>query len=162
MFKDLREKQQLCYRVSSKVYTKGNTGVIKLFTSTTTDNPDTKEFTYNNVQKSIDSFNKQIQLMKTQKVTPEELECAKLALKNEILSMTESTIDKNLSLAINQNDYYGALKDNEALKIIDSITAEDIYNAANYVFKGKPLYSVLASENTIKANQDYFKTLENI
>lgn len=162
LFKDLREQQQLCYRVRSKVHTKGNTGSIELFTSTTTDNPDTKEFTYNNVQKSIDSFNKQIQIMKTQKVTPEELECAKLALKNEILSMTESTIDKNLSLAINQNDYYGALKDNEALKIIDSITAEDIYNAANYVFKGKPLYSVLASENTINANQDYFKNLENI
>ena len=43
--------------------------------------------------------------------------------------------------------------------MIDTITVQDIYNAANYVFASKPTYSILAKENTLKANEEYFKTL---
>ena len=48
---------------------------------------------------------------------------------------------------------------NEALKMIDSITVDDIYNTADYVFSGKPVYSILATENTLKANQEYLNKL---
>ena len=45
------------------------------------------------------------------------------------------------------------------LETIDEITPDDIYNAANYIFKGKPLYSILATENTLKENKTYLDSL---
>ena len=43
--------------------------------------------------------------------------------------------------------------------MIDTITADDIYNAANYIFKEKPVYSIVATENTLKANEKYLNSL---
>jgi hypothetical protein len=56
---------------------------------------------------------------------------------------------------------YGKYRTNMLLNEIDKITAEDIYNAANYIFSNKPTYSVLATEDTLKANEEFFKGLEN-
>ena len=44
-------------------------------------------------------------------------------------------------------------------QVYDEITSDDIYNAANYIFKGKPIYSILATDNTLKANKDYLDKL---
>ena len=38
--------------------------------------------------------------------------------------------------------------------IDDEITVDDIHNAANYIFAGKPVYSILATENTLKENKE--------
>lgn len=54
---------------------------------------------------------------------------------------------------------YGISRENQILEEIDKVTADDIYNAANYIFSGKPTYSVVATEDTLKYNEDYFKTL---
>ncbi len=159
LFNDLREKQQLAYRVNSKVNYNDNTGVIKLQIGTTTENKDTNEISYDNVQKAINGFNKHIERIKTEKVSNEELESAKKYLKNTLINNAETTSGKNEVLSYCSLRFHSALSDNEALKIIDGITPDDIYNAANYIFSGKPTYSVLATENTIKANQDFFKTL---
>ncbi len=159
LFNDLREKQQLCYRVNSTTRYYGNAGLLKLYIGTTTENKDTKEISYDNVQKSINGFNQHIHRLMTEKVSEEELENAKLNFKNTILSDTETSFGKNNSIAANVNDLNGPLADNELLKAIDKITTDDIYNAANYIFSGKPTYSVLATENTLKANEDFFKNL---
>ena len=79
--------------------------------------------------------------------------------KNVILSMNETSEDKNASISDGMQGFYGPLTDNELLKVVDEITVDDIYNAANYVFAGKPTYSILATANTLKANEEYFKTL---
>ena len=79
--------------------------------------------------------------------------------KNSILSRNETNAAKNNSLTDSINSYYGLLTENEKLKVIDEITVEDIYNAANYIFNNKPVYSILATENTIKANENYLKNL---
>jgi len=159
LFNDLREKQQLAYSVGSVTHNIDNIGIIKLNIGTTTENQSTNEISYDNIRKSIDGFNKHIQKIKTEKVSEEELENAKLHYKNIILSMNETSSDKTASLMGGVGSFYGPLEDNEVLKIIDEITVDDIYNAANYVFKGKPIYSILATENTLKANEDYLKTL---
>ena len=159
LFNDLREKQQLAYRVNSSVNFYDNAGLFKFYIGTTTENPETKDFSYDNIQKSINGFNKHIEKIQKEKVSEEELENAKLNYKNMILSDVETTSGKNNSLTANITSLYGPLADNELLKMIDSITVDDIYNAANYIFKGKPTYSILATENTIKANEDFFKTL---
>ena len=80
-------------------------------------------------------------------------------MKNAILSNTESMSAKNASLLVGMNSFYGELEKNKCLEIIDSISVQDIYNAANYVFATHPTYSILAKENTLKANEEYFKTL---
>ena len=40
---------------------------------------------------------------------------------------------------------------NKYLKMIDTINADDIRNAANYVFNGESVTSIVASKNTIDA-----------
>ena len=159
LFNDLREKQQLAYRVNSSVRYYDNAGLFKLYIGTTTENKETGELSFDNVQKSINGFNRHIRKIMTEKVTEEELNNAKLNFKNMILTDTETTAGKNDSLSSNITTFNGPLADNELLKIIDTITVDDIYNAANYIFSGKPTYSVLATENTLKANEEFFKTL---
>lgn len=159
LFNDLREKQQLAYRVNSSINFYEDIGVFKLFISTTTDNKQTKEQNFDNVKKSINGFNKHIKKLMSEKVTQEELDNAKLYLKNLVLSGTETTVGQNDSLASGIVDLNGALIDNEVLKTIDTITVDDIYNAANYIFGSKPTYSILATEDTINANKEFFDSL---
>ena len=158
LFNDLREKQQLCYKVNAKVKYFGNTGVFSMNIGTTTDNASMGDM--KNLQKSIDGFNKHVRKLKSEYVTPEELATAKLELKNEIYSNNETTFGKTDSLEMGLSSMYGPLTENEVLKVIDTITAEDIYNAANYIFGEKPTYSIVATEKTIKANEEYLKGLE--
>ena len=158
LFNDLREKQQLAYHVCSGVRYLDDSGVFSLKIGTTTENTSVGDF--KNVQKSIEGFNKHIQKIMSEKVTQEELDSAKLDYKNCLLTDYETTSSKNINLAYSLSSVYGPLKANEILKIIDQITVDDIYNAANYIFKNKPVYSILATENTLKANEEYLKNLE--
>ena len=160
LFNDLREKQQLAYHVGSLFTQVENIGVINLNIGTTTENHVMNETSYDNIQKSINGFNKHINKIKTEYVSEEELNNAKLHMKNAILSDYESTSAKNISLIDGMNGFYGELENNKVLEMIDTITVQDIYDAANYVFAGKPTYSILAKENTLKANEEYFKTLK--
>ena len=127
---------------------------------TTTENKDTGEISYDNLQKSVEGFKNHVQKLKTERVTPEELQNAKLALKDSILTMNQASAGKCDTLASSINTPYGITRANQILDIIDTITSDDIYNAANYIFSQKPVYSIVASENTLKNNADYLKTLE--
>ena len=159
LFNDLREQQKLAYHVRSNFKITDNTGIFYLKIGTTTENKDTNEISYDNLQKSIDGFNKHIQKIKTEKVTEEELNNAKLNLKNSILNMNNTYGSQTDRLLYNLNTPYGISRDNQALQMVDSITADDIYNTANYVFSGKPIYSIVATENTLNANDSYLKSL---
>ena len=161
LFQDLRENQKLAYSVHSDLSITEDTGVVELEIGTTTDNKDTGEISYDNIKKSIEGFNNHIEKMKQEKVSDEELENAKRSLKNAILNANETNSGKNKSLEYGLVSPYGVGKENLILETIDSITSDDIYNAANYIFKGKPLYSIVATENTLKANKDFLDSLEN-
>ena len=159
LFNDLRENQKLAYHVRSNFNITDNIGMFYLKIGTTTENKDTNEISYDNVQKSIYGFNKHIQKIKTEKVTDEELSNAKLNLKNMVLNGNNTPVDRTIELSGNIDTPYGILRDNLALQMIDSITADDIYNTANYIFSEKPIYSILATENTLKANREYLNNL---
>lgn len=159
LFQDLREKQKLAYSVHSNMNIIDDIGTIVLEIGTTTENKDTNEISYENLQKSIDGFNKHIEKIKSEKVPDEELNNAKLSLKNAILNSNETNSGKNKSLEYGLISPYGINSENLILKMIDKITADDIYNAANYIFNGKPIYSILATDNTLKANKDYLDKL---
>ncbi len=161
LFMDLREKEKLAYHVRSNYRTNENIGILSLKIGTTTDNKETGEQSFDNVQKSIDGFNRHINKIKTEKVTQEELDNAKLNYKNTILNRNHTTYDRTSSILHGANSVYGLSRENQLLEEIDRITVDDIYNAANYIFSGKPVYSILATENTLKNNKDYLKSLIN-
>lgn len=160
LFSDLREKEKLAYHVKSNTRIYENIGVISVKIGTTTDNKDTGEKSFENIKKSIEGFNRHIEKIKTEKVTDEELANAKLSLKNQILNSNHASDDKTISLLQGLNSPYGLSRENLLFDEIDKITLDDIYNAANYIFAGKPTYSIVATEDTLKANADYLKSLE--
>lgn len=162
LFSDLREQQKLAYQVSSKLGYFDSSGVMLLFIKTTTDDPQTGIVSYDNVQKSLEGFNKHVQKLMNENVSDEELECAKLTLKNRILDGSELTADKNSAIFEGLKSFYGVSQDNQILDMIDKITPADIRAAAGYVFNGNPTISIVATKNTIDNNKEYLKTKGNI
>lgn len=160
LFQDLRETRKLAYQVNSKLNYFDNSGVVALNIKTTTDDPSAK--TYDNLQKSLDGFNEHVQKMMNENVTDEELENAKLTLKNKILDGSELTADKNIGILSGEKSFYGVSADNLALDLIDKVSAEDIKAAANYVFNSNPTVSVVATKDTIDNNKQYLQKLGNI
>ena len=161
LFMDLRENEKLAYHVKSSYSGQDDIGNITLKINTTTDNKETGEKHFDNVEKSINGFKRHIEKIKSEKVTDEELNNAKLSLKNAILNNNHSDLGKSLSLLNSAFSPYGVEKTNMLLKEIDNITKDDIYNAANYIFSTKPTYSILATDDTLKANKDYLQSLTN-
>ena len=162
LFSDLREKQKLAYQVNSKLAYFDNSGVLALNIKTTTDNTQTGEVSYDNLQKSLNGFNSHVQKLVEEKVSEVELENAKLNLKTAILNGTESTLDKVSSIMGGLKSFYGVSLDNQALDIIDKITVDDIKASASYIFSSNPTVSIVASKNTIENNKEYLKTLGNV
>lgn len=161
LFSDLREKRHLAYAVGSSYSYLDDMGIFKLNIGTTTENQETGEKSFDNVKKAIDGFNENIKKIMNEKVTDNELEYAKKALKTRILSSLETNSDKSAALLFANGSYYGSNYANEQLANIDTITADDIQNAARNIFNSKPIYSITATEETLKQNQDYLKSLEN-
>lgn len=159
LFLDLREKQHLAYGVSSSVSNTDDLGILFLRIGTTTDDKGGTP-KYDNVQKAIDGFNLNIKKLMTEDISEEELNNAKLSLKNSLISSVQTPEDENIKISSLKESKYGFNCLNQKLELIDSLTAEDIKAAANYIFSNKPIYSILATEDTINANKEYFSSLE--
>lgn len=162
LFSDLREQQKLAYQVGSKLGYFDSSGFVLLNIKTTTDDPQTGTISYGNVKKSLDGFNMHVKKLMNENVSEEELESAKLTLKNRVLNGSELTADKNMGILEGLNSFYGVSMDNQILEIIDKITVDDIKVAANYIFGTKPTVSIVATKNTIENNKDYLKSLGDI
>jgi len=158
LFNDLRETEKLAYSVRSRIQFNNDIGTLKLSIGTTTENNETTS--YDNVQKAITGFHRHIEKMLNEKVTDEELNNAKLSLKNDILNVNENTANKTDSLSSGSSGFYGISYENQKLDMIDKITADDIYNAAHYIFSSKPTYSIIATKNTLKYNAEFLKSLQ--
>ena len=162
LFSDLRENQKLAYQVNSKLAYYDNSGILSMFIKTTTDDAVSGKTSYENLQKSLNGFNNHVRKIMNEKVTEEELESAKLTFKNEILNYSELTADKNISILLGLESFYGVSQDNQILDMIDSITAEDIQAAANYIFNSNPVTSIVATQNTLEKNKEYLSSLGKI
>lgn len=161
LFNDLREKRHLAYAVHSSYNTDGNMGGFALSIKTTTNNTETGEKTLDNIKKSIDGFNENIQKITTEKVTPEELETAKKAMKSQILTALEMNAGQNAIIGASVNDPYGVSYINQQFAMIDSITADDILNTARNIFAGNPIYSISGTKESLEANKEFFESLQN-
>ncbi len=159
LFSDLRETRHLAYSVHSGYSTHDDMGVFELTIGTTTENQETGEKTFDNVQKAIDGFNENIKKITTGKVTPEELESAKKTMKTKLLDTLETNSSRNSVINTVSATPYGIDYANKYYEIIDSITADDIYNTANHIFNSKPIYSITATKDTLEANKEYLESL---
>lgn len=149
LFEDLREKQKLAYRVESNIDFVGDTGVVSLGIKTTTDNPSENIQQYDNVKKSLDGFKNHIEKMKNELVTPQELEAAKLMIKTKLLNSIETSDSQTAVLNSSKDSLNGIATVNDSLKLIDEVSAQDIQNAAKYIFSGNSITSILASRKTL-------------
>ncbi len=161
LFDTLREKEQLAYSVGSNISRIGNTGEISLNILTTTDNKELGEQSFENLQKSINGFHRQINCLRNSEYTDEDLECAKKILKAYLLE-NEGVPAKILQVSSGLNSKDGIDEDNKRLELIDSITRDDIQKMAEKVFKNPPIYSITASEDTLNANKEYLENLKTI
>lgn len=159
LFNDLREKQKLGYWVNSTYNTHDNIGTLLLSIGTTTEDKEAGINSYENIEKSINGFNHHIQKLLTEKVTDEELKAAKLKLKEYIYNLKEGQYRKTSQIIDGIDGFYGTDEVNKKFKIIDEITADDIQNAAKYIFQNKPTYSLIATENSIEHNKEFLNSL---
>lgn len=159
LFSDLRESRHLAYSVYSDFDAVDDFGVMYLEIGTTTENQETGETSFDNIKKSIEGFNENIKKITTEKVSEEELDAAKKALKTIILSPWEMNGAKTTILEDCARNPYGVEYVNKKLEIIDSITPEDILNTAKNVFSSKPIYSIAATKASLDANKEFLDTL---
>jgi len=161
LFNNLREKEKLAYAVRAVYDGSEDTGNVYCSILTTTDNKDIGEHPYDNLQKSINGFDRQINKMLKGDYTDKELEVAKKGLKQELLDKSYGQIGAVSILNEGQNNPYGKEYINQKLGLIDKITRADIDAAAKYAFSNKPIYSIVASQDTLNANKDFLAGLEN-
>ncbi len=149
LFEDLRNNEKIAYTVGSHVVKDGNRGEVQLYIDTSTDSDITPEASPENVNKALSGFKRNVDKLKTDFVTDEELESAKTQYKTILLNTFESNIDK-ADIADNiKHNIYGREYYSKSLDIIDKITKEDIRAAADYVFKNPPITSIVASQKTL-------------
>ncbi|MCR5265429.1 MAG: insulinase family protein [Cyanobacteria bacterium RUI128] len=158
LFNNLREKEKLAYSVFSEfIPSPARTGTLVCNILTTTDSPDLKS--YNNVQKSIDGFTRQINKIKSGDISDAELSAAKLVYKRELLDKFDNQFSKVSMISGGLNSVNGLEHFNKQYELIDTITKEDLEKAAKHIFAGKPMYSIRASKATIDANDNYLNGL---
>lgn len=158
LFSDLRSEQNLAYSVYSSVRQFENTGILTLGIETTTDDKKANVKSYDNVQKALEGFKKHTDLLSSELVSDEELESAKMALKQEMIGVFQNPVSKNSLVLMNMQEPYGIKRIDKYLEAIDKITKEDILKTAQYVFSYNPTISILASKDTINSQMDYLKS----
>ena len=161
-FNDLREKQQLAYRVDVFNISSGAKNKV-LFCNilTTTNDSQTGETSYENVQSAINGFHKLIDDIKNGNFTEEELDAVKLRFKARILDIANSEPNKISILQDSLSSPYGILCSNTKYNLIDTITKEEILNAANYIFSNNPTYGICANKETLEYNSEFLNNLKN-
>lgn len=159
LFDVLREKENLAYSVFSEYSTTGDQGQLSLNILTTTDNKDIGEYSYDNVQKSINGFNRQIKELLDGKFTDEDLEIAKRSIKAGLLN-NEGNYAKISAIGSGLNSPYSLDVKNKVYLEVDKITKQDIVDFAQKVFSTKPIYAIVASQDTLDANKEFLDSLQ--
>lgn len=147
LFTDLRETQKLAYHVGSEYVSEFDRGEIILDIDTSTESDGA---TPDNINKALEGFDKNINRLKTEYVSQEELDSMKAKLKTIILDGLESNGTRKSMLNNCKNSPYGMEHYTKLIEAIDKVTVEDIMATANYVFANPPITSIVASKKTLE------------
>ena len=148
LFTDLRENKKLAYSVSSSSLSEKDTDSIILHIGTTTDSPNPNEGSPENLTKALDGFQNNVNKLKTENVSQQELENAKTQYKTTILDIFETSYDKTCAFSASKDSPYDVYYWSNIFDAIDKVTVDDIRAAANYVFANPPITSIVASQKT--------------
>ena len=159
LFNTLREKEHLAYSVYSDFDRINNHGELSCHILTTTDNKDIGEYSYDNIQKSINGFHRQINALRNSEYTDADLESAKRLLKAGLLQK-EGIPSKLNAVMDGINNSEGIELHNKIFAEIDNISRDDISKLAERIFSNKPIYSIVATKDTLEFNKDYLESLK--
>ncbi|MBQ8974418.1 MAG: insulinase family protein [Oscillospiraceae bacterium] len=124
LFQSVREKRGLCYSIYSYNTSYKDTGLFCVYTALGSDTE----------KEAIDAIMTQIDIMCTDKVPQEELECAVEQAKSNILMGLESTSTRMNRLARSEMCLGYVPEIDDLIRIYDSITSEDVRSLAQRVF----------------------------
>ena len=158
LFDVLREKEHLAYSVYSSLDRAGDRGELSCNILTTTDNKEIGEISYENVEKSIEGFKRQIEALRDGKFTDKDFENAKLAVKASLIS-NEGVSQKLSSISVGMNSKYGIDYINKLYSEVDNVTRDDVLKLAEKIFSSKPVYCIAASKDTLENNRAYLASL---
>ena len=158
LFDVLREKEHLAYSVYSSLDRAGDRGELSCNILTTTDNKEIGEISYENVEKSIEGFKRQIEALRDGKFTDKDFENAKLAVKASLIS-NEGVSQKLSSISVGMNSKYGIDYINKLYSEVDKVTRDDVLKLAEKIFSSKPVYCIAASKDTLENNCTYLASL---
>lgn len=125
LFKEIREKNSLCYSISSKYYRFKNMIVVG------------SGLDKDNFKKAIDLIDIEFTKMKNE-ISEEELDIAKKAMIKNIKD-TYDSIDSYLSSKMLSESFY-FYDEEEKLSLIDKVKIEDLYNLFNKIKKDTILH----------------------
>ena len=154
LFKDLREKQELCYQVGSRFSEYANFATEYFIIKT--DIKKGAEFT-DNIEKSLNGFEKHTNLLKNTFVTESELANAKKCIRTSYSMAMESAGGQNSAIA-NKIDVGGAEYYNKLLNAIDKVTPEDIKRVAQEHLSKPSVISILTTEEAAAKTQKFLES----
>jgi zinc protease len=154
LFKDLREKQELCYQVGSSFADYGKFASESFIIKT--DIKKGAEFT-DNIEKALNGFEKHANLLKKTLVKPSELENAKKSIKTDASMMMESADEQNSAIS-GRIEVGGANYWNKIMTAVDKVTPEDIRRVAQEHLSKPSVISILTTEEAALKTQKFLET----
>ncbi|MCA1740629.1 MAG: insulinase family protein, partial [Actinobacteria bacterium] len=121
LFQEVREKRGLAYAVYAYHHGYSDAGAVKMYVGSTT----------GNVQEAVEVIAEQLDRMREEPVTEEELERTKQQLKSSTILALESTAARMTRIGRSVITGAELLTPEEISARIDAVTAEDIRRLAN-------------------------------
>lgn len=139
LFQSIRERNGIAYQVNSFLNSFHDISTFGVYLSTND----------KMINKAIDLISSEFQKLRERKVSIRELNKAKEYLKGSIYMGLESTTNRMMRLAQSMI-YFNRIKSvTESINEIDSITREDIYEAANELLNENSMTKVLISSKNL-------------
>lgn len=157
LFEKLRNQDNIVYGAYSsfnKDYTP-DLSSINLSTTVSANNKD-------NLQKVISEFDKSINELTSMPVNQDELNRAKIKIKNDLLKSLEKSEDRNDVMFENYNSFYGTNYQQALFDAIDNMTPEYLQALAKYYFTQPSLMTICGNKEAIEANKDYLSNLGEV
>lgn len=133
LFQEVREKRGLVYSVYCFTNSHTKNGLFGIYAGTSGDELD------NLIPVVVDEIKKVVQ----EKVSPKELERAKVQLKASMLMALESSSSSAELIARQMLLYNRVIPTDEIISRIEDVTLDDIQSAAQILFTSKPTYTLL-------------------
>lgn len=124
LFQEVREKQNLVYTIYSSVSNYSDTGHFYIYTSTEPEK----------INKVIDATTDEIMKICNDGISQRELDRAKVNYKSNVLMSLENSTARARVLGRQMQHFGKHIPFSESIKLIESITLEDIKNTAKKIF----------------------------